>query len=136
MGDLKFVPQSMLDIWSDLGKIELDGNILRIPAEALAFHLTPAVRFVSLLDGADVHQLIAKVKSEVFVRQIGGEIVTDSCLVGDTAYQVQPGFLAEGDVLAAAKTAKVTRPRAHALAQEATGDNTEALARILLASLD
>ncbi len=109
MGDLKFVPQSMLDTWADLGKIELDGNTLRIPSESVTFSLTPAVRFVSLIEGEDQHKLLTKVKPEAYVREIGGQVVTDSCLVGDTAYQVQPGFLAEGAALAAAQTAKATR---------------------------
>lgn len=109
MGDLKFVPQSMLDVWADLGKIELEGETLRIPAENVTFQLTPAVRFLSLLEGQDTHKLLQKVKAESYVREIGGEVVTDSCLVGETAYQVQPGFLAEGEALAAAQASKATR---------------------------
>lgn len=109
MGDLKFVPQSMLDTWADLGKIELEGTTLRLPAESISFTLTPAVRFLSLIEGEDSHKLLAKVKPESFVREIGGEVVTDSCLVGETAYQVQPGFLAEGEALAAAQASKATR---------------------------
>ena len=112
MGDLKFVPQSMLDIWADLGKIELDGATLRIPSESASFVLTPAVRFVSLLEGEDSHKLLAKVKTDAYVKEIGGEVMTDSCLVGDTAYQVQAGFLAQSEALAAAQTAKATRPLA------------------------
>lgn len=109
MGDLKFVPQSMLDVWADLGKIELEGTTLKIPAEAAEFQLTPALRFVALLEGDDVHKLLAKVKTTAFVKGLGGEALDDSCLVDDTAYQVQPGFLAETHALAAAQTAKATR---------------------------
>jgi hypothetical protein len=109
VGDLKFVPQSMLDVWTDLGKIELQGTTLRIPLENVAFALTPAVRFISLLEGEDAHKLLQKVKTEAYVREIGGEVVTDSCLVGETAYQVQPGFLAEGEALQAAQGAKATK---------------------------
>ena len=109
MSDLKFVPQSMLDIWAELGKIELDGATLRIPSESISFTLTPAVRFVSLIEGEDAHKLLAKVKTDAYVREIGGEVMTDSCLVGDTAYQVQAGYLAQGEALAAAQTAKATR---------------------------
>lgn len=99
----------MLDLWADLGKIELEGTTLRIPAEKVTFQLTPAVRFLSLLEGQDTNKLLQKVKPESFVREIGGEVVTDSCLVGETAYQVQPGFLAEGEALAAAQASKATR---------------------------
>jgi hypothetical protein len=99
----------MLDTWTDLGKIELVGNTLRIPSEGITFSLTSAIRFLSLLEGEDTHKLVAKVKPEAFVRGIGGEVMTDSCLVGETAYQVQPGFLAEAEALAAAQTAKATK---------------------------
>lgn len=109
MGDLKFVPQSMLDVWADLGKIELTGTTLRIPSESISFTLTPAIRFLSLIEGQDTHKLLAKVKSETFVKEIGGEVMTDSCLIGDTAYQVQPGFLAEGEALAAAQASRATK---------------------------
>lgn len=109
MGDLKFVPQSMLDLWADLGKIDLDGNNLTIAAEKVTFQLTPAVRFVSLLEGDDTHKLVAKVKAEAFVKEIGGEVMDDSCIVGETAYTVQPGFLAETEALAAAQKSKATR---------------------------
>lgn len=111
MGDLKFVPQSMLDLWADLGKIELEGTTLVIPAESVEFELTPAIRFVSVLEGEDQHKLLAKVKTTTFVKELGGEVLDDSCLVNDTAYQVQPGFLAESQALAAAQTARATRAR-------------------------
>ena len=109
MGDLKFVPQSMLDLWADLGKIELDGNNLSLPAEKITFQLTPAVRFVKLLEGEDTQKLVAKVKAETFVREIGGEVMDDSCIVGETAYEVQPGFLAETEALAAAQKSRATK---------------------------
>lgn len=109
MGDLKFVPLSLLENWSDLGKIEMDGATLRLPAESASFALTPAVRFLSVVEGEDTNALVAKVKTEEFLKGLGGEVVGDSCLVGETAYQVQPGFLAEGAALAAAQASKATR---------------------------
>lgn len=148
MGDLKFVPQSMLDLWADLGKIELDGNNLTIAAEKVTFQLTPAVRFVSLLEGDDTHKLVAKVKAEAYVREIGGEVMDDSCIVGETAYTVQPGFLAETEALAAAQKSKATRKPAPAAAPVTVPltaipaappprkDDAELLTQFLLESLD
>lgn len=151
MGDLKFVPQSMLDLWADLGKIELAGTNLSLPAENLTFQLTPAVRFVSLLDGTDTHKLVSKVKPESFVKEIGGEVMSDSCIVGETAYEVQPGFLAETEALAAAQKSKATRkpaskaapapappaqPAPAATRPAGKGDDAELLTQFLLESLD
>lgn len=125
MGDLKFVPQRTLDDWTDLGKIEIDGSTLRIPSENATFHLTPAVHFVALVEGEDEHRLVGRVKTERHVRDIGGELLTDSCIVGDTAYQVQPGFLAERD----AATPPAPSPAG-------AGQDAEFLTRFLLESLD
>lgn len=97
MGSLKFITQTLLDTWSDEGKVEIDGPLLRIPSEEASFTLIPALHFVALLEGQDSKQLVAKVKTEAYVREIGGEVVTTSCLLGDTAYEVQPGYLAEND---------------------------------------
>ncbi len=97
MGSLKFIAQSLLDSWSDEGKVEIDGPLLRIPSEDVAFTLIPAVHFFALLEGEDSQKLVSKVKTEAYVREIGGEVMTTSCLFGDTAYEVQPGFLAESE---------------------------------------
>ncbi len=98
MGSLKFIPQTLLDSWSDEGKVEVDGPLMQIPSENASFTLIPAVHFVAVLEGEDSQKLVAKVKTEAYVREIGGEVVTTSCLLGDTAYEVQPGYLAENDV--------------------------------------
>lgn len=136
MRDLKFVPQSMLDLWADLGKIELDGNSLTIAAEQVTFQLTPAVRFVELLEGDDANGLLAKVKSTAFVKEIGGEVMDDSCIVDDTAYTVQPGFLAETEALAAAKKSKATRPSAPPPVRGSKSEDAQLLTEFLLESLD
>ncbi len=91
---MKFVPQALLDDWADRDDVVLEGSLLRLKVERLAFRLSSAVRFIALIDGEDTHQLVGKVKGEERVREIGGEVMTDSCLVGDTAYQVEPGYLA------------------------------------------
>jgi len=110
VSDLKFVPQSMLDTWADLGKVQLEGNTLALPAENVKFQLTPAIRFVSILDGEDVHKLLTKVKTEQFVREeLAGDVMADSCVIGETAYTVAPGFLAETAALAAAQASEATK---------------------------
>lgn len=134
--DLKFVPQSMLDVWAELGKIELDGNNLTISEENVTFQLTPAVRFVSLLEGEDTQKLLAKVKARSIVKDLGGEVMDDSCIVGDTAYVVQPGFLAETEALAAAQKSPARRkPEAPPDAAPKV-DDTELLTQFLLDSLN
>lgn len=152
MTDLKFVPQALLDAWAERGKVQLVGNTLRIPSEGVEFALSPAVRFLALLEGEDRHGLMCKVKSASHLREIGGEVMDDSCLVGDTAYQVEPGFLAEGVALATARAARETRtlaidtgaaapaPTGVSAPEEGTSvdakEETDLLTRFLLESLE
>lgn len=91
---LKFLPQPLLDEWTDLGGAEVEGHTLILPVEKAAFDLAPAVRFVTLVDGADEQSLVGRVKTEAHIRELGGEIVNDSCILGDAAFEVEQGFLA------------------------------------------
>jgi hypothetical protein len=52
------------------------------------------------------------VKSVAQLKEIGAEPVDDSCILGDTAYEVQQGFFAEAAALQAAATAQPAVPRA------------------------
>jgi hypothetical protein len=55
---------------------------------------------------------VHKVKSVTQLREMGAEPVDDSCILGDHAYEVQPGFLAEAAALQAAATAAPDRAAA------------------------
>jgi hypothetical protein len=110
MGGLLFVSQAMLDSWAEQGKIDFVGNVMTLLAgegQGRSYALEPAVRFMKLLgEGTDPHALVHKVKSVVQLREMGAEPVDDSCILGDVAYEVQPGFLAEAAALQAAATAR------------------------------
>ena len=53
MADYLFVPQSVLDKWSEQGRIQVDGNVLTILGEQKSFALTSAVRFIKMEAGED-----------------------------------------------------------------------------------
>ncbi|MGC3997235.1 MAG: hypothetical protein QM767_06880 [Anaeromyxobacter sp.] len=118
MGGLLFVSQAMLDTWAEQGKIELDRNVMALLAgegKGRRYALEPAVRFLRVVgEEADPHGLVHKVKSVAQLRELGAEPFNDSCLMGDTGYEVQPGFLAEGEALQAAASARPEAPRAAA----------------------
>ncbi len=97
-----FVSEDQLSGWTEEGKIELAGDYLTVPSEGRSFHLRPGVRFLAIAAGSDRHGLVGKVKSEEQVRGMGAELYRESVLMGDDAYDVLPGFLAE----AAEPTAK------------------------------
>jgi len=113
MAGLLFVSQAMLDSWAGQGKIDFVGNVMTLLSGAgkgRSYALDPAVRFMKVLGGdADPHGLVHKVKSTAQLKEMGAEPVDDSCILGDVAYEVQPGFLAEAAALQAAATAQPTR---------------------------
>jgi hypothetical protein len=109
MAGLLFVSQAMLDSWAGLGKIDFVGNVMTLASgegKGRSYALEPAVRFLKVLGGADPHGLVHKVKPVSTLRELGAEAVGDSCILGDVAYEVEPGFFAEASVLQAAATAR------------------------------
>ncbi len=115
MAGLLFVSQAMLDSWAEQGKIEFVGNVMTLLAgegKGRSYALDPAVRFMKVLGAdADPNGLVHKVKSVAQLKELGAEPVDDSCILGDTAYEVQQGFLAEAAALQAAATAQPAQPK-------------------------
>lgn len=107
MAGLLFVSQAMLDAWAGQGKIDFVGNVMTLlsgEGRGRSYALEPAVRFLKLVgaEGPDPHGLVQKVKSVAQLRALGAAPMGDSCILGDVAYEVQPGFLAEVSALQAA----------------------------------
>ncbi len=117
MSGLLFVSQNMLDSWTEQGKIDFVGNVMTLlsgDGKGRSYALEPAVKFVTVEGGeADPHQLLRKVKSDAQLRELGADHIDASVIYKDTAYQVEPGFLAEVSVLQAAAAAQA-QPRAAA----------------------
>ena len=120
MADYLFVPQSVLDKWSEQGRIQVDGNVLTILGEGKNFALTSAVRFMKMEAGDDTAGLLQKVKTTDALKQMGAEHYMESVILGENAYQVQQGFLADANALrraaaasqaAAAKAAAAGAPK-------------------------
>ncbi len=111
MAGLLFVSQAMLEAWSGQGKVAFAGQTMSVrkgPGSGRAYALDPAVRFLRIVGAErDPHGLLAKVKTEAQLRALGGERMGDSVVVGDVAYEVQPGFLAS----ASAPPADAPEPR-------------------------
>jgi hypothetical protein len=115
MAGLLFVAQTMLDSWAEQGKIDFVGNVMTLlggEGKGRSYALDPAVRFLSVLGAEqDPNQLLRKVKSLVQLKELGAEAVDSSVILGDVAYEVEPGFLAEMSAIQAAAAAQA-RPAA------------------------
>lgn len=94
-----FVAQTTLEAWIDSGKAEFDGAIVTLKTHARVYRLEPAVRFESVVDGGatggDGGGLLGKVITERQVGELGGELLEDSVMFGEHAFQVCAGYIAE-----------------------------------------
>jgi hypothetical protein len=123
MSALLFVSQATLDAWADAGKVDLDGDAMTLApgGRPLRYALVPAVHFLHVVGAdADPHGLVARVKSDAKLRALGGEWLGRSVVLGEVAYEVEPGFLAELTEAAAAGEpgpGADERAEAHALAR-------------------
>jgi hypothetical protein len=111
MADYLFVPQSVLAKWSEQGRIAVDGNVLTILGDNKHFALTSAVRFLKMEAGDDDAGLLQKVKTTDALKQMGAEHYMESVILGESAYQVQQGFLADANALRRAAAASQPAPK-------------------------
>ena len=114
MPGLLFVAQPMLDSWAEQGKIDFVGAVMTLlggDGKGRSYALDPAVRFMRVVgDEPDPNGLLRKVKSSAQLKELGAEQLDSSVILGDVAYEVEPGFLAEASVLQAAASSRVAPP--------------------------
>ena len=146
-GGLLFVSQSLLDAWAAQGRIDVDGQSIALASgegRGRRYALEPAVRFLRVAGGGeDVERLVARVKTLAQVRERGGDAMAGSVVLGEVAYEVEPGFLAEASAVEAASrmTAPARGPAGPGGGTALPGDledrrqAAEALARFLLDNL-
>jgi hypothetical protein len=88
-----FFPQACLDQWGVEGKIELTPSELVVLAEGRRYDISEVVRVVAEVTGAqDPHGFIGKVKPKAELEAMGAEILENSMIIGDNAYDVVPGW--------------------------------------------
>jgi len=91
-----FISQGRLDAWSLEDRVKIDTDIMTLQGDGRSFRLRPAGRFMKVSGaGADPHGLVGKVKTLEDVTRLGGEQFMESVLLGETAYDVQTGFVGE-----------------------------------------
>lgn len=89
-----FFPQAALDEWGIEGKIDLSGSELIVLADGRRYKVEEAVRVVAeVTGGAESHELVGKVKLRRALDEIGAEILENSMVLGENAYDVVPGWM-------------------------------------------
>jgi hypothetical protein len=113
-GGLLFVSQSLLDAWTERERVEVSGGALTLrgrEGEGRRYALDPAVRFLRVAGGGeDPHRLLARVKTTAQLRSMGAEVMAGSVVLGDVAYEVEEGFLAEAAAVQAASAGSPVDP--------------------------
>jgi hypothetical protein len=89
-----FFPQAALDEWVSKDRVELGDGVLVIKAERRRYRLVDALRVLSEVSGGgDVYGLVGTVKTVNYLAELGAELLGTSILIGDSGYDVVPGFL-------------------------------------------
>lgn len=108
-----FFSQSMLDSMVEAGKIRVEKGILTmLTAGNPTFDLVPSFRFVRTVGNVpDAGGLVGKFRTDSELKRMGAEVLMDSVIYKDVAYQADPGFIAVQRVPEAAAPAPAAPPR-------------------------
>jgi hypothetical protein len=91
-----FISQDRLDAWNAEQRVSLAGDIMTLSDDGRSFRIRPAVRFLRVAGSTDdPNQLIDTVRDEHSLDEMGADHYMYSVILGETAYDVQPGFLGE-----------------------------------------
>lgn len=87
----------MLDSMIEAGKIKVDKGILTmLTGDNPTFKLMPAYRIVRTIDSKpDPSGLVGQIRAEAELKVLGAELLMDSLIYNDVAYQADTGFIAE-----------------------------------------
>ncbi len=128
-----FFPQAALDQWVVEGLVDLAGNQLTIVGENRQYRIAEAVHVIREVTGTpDVNDVIGKVKSRIFFEELGAEILEDSMIIGENAYDVKTGWL--GAPTSSFADHRARQPSSPAFTEEPKTDE-DLLARFLLKNL-
>ena len=97
MTEKLFFSQDIINSWADDEKVKFENDVLSInTGKGLQeYKLTPAHRFVKVSDGGpDPYNLINTILSEQEIAEKGADVYLNSAIVGETAYDVEPGYVA------------------------------------------
>ena len=104
-----FLSQATLEEWAVADKADVREHHLLIHDEGTRLKVDDAVHVARLVSGLDEQKLLHKVKTSAQLDALSAEQLADSVLVGESAYDVQRGYLVQlpdGDFAAALKPEK------------------------------
>lgn len=97
MPEKLFFSQDLINTWTDDEKVVFENDTLFIntPSGKKEYKLTPASRFVKVSgDEPDPHGVLDSVFTQQELEQKGADVYLNSAIIGETAYDVEPGYVA------------------------------------------
>ena len=88
-----FLPETTLEEWALAEQADVRDGRLVVTGDSASYPVAGAVHFKLLVGGDDGQGLLGKVKTPEQLEQLGAEQMMESVLLGETAYEVEPGYL-------------------------------------------
>lgn len=88
-----FIAHTTLEAWVDSGNVEVSENVVLLSNLQKRYDLLPAVRFLSVVPEGAAPELLGKVLTEERIAELGGELMGESVLFGEAAFEVETGFV-------------------------------------------
>lgn len=111
-----FLGQKTLEDWALSEKADLSEGRLVVKETRESFPVTPAVHFARLSAGPDTNGLVGRVKTMDQLASLGAEQMADSVVLGETAYEVETGYVTEVQSQGGKPGKKASSPEADLLA--------------------
>jgi hypothetical protein len=90
-----FLPQSTLEEWASGDRADVHEHALVLAGDTVRYPVEPAVHVKALVSGPDEHQLLKKVKTDAQLAELGAERLADSVVAGESAYDVESGYVVQ-----------------------------------------
>ena len=105
-----FFPQEALDLWLADNAVELTGDIIVMGDKKQRYRISEGARVLQELTGAgDPYEIVGRCKSLIFLKELGADVVENSMIIDDYAYDIVTGFLGI-PVTSKQETSDTTRP--------------------------
>lgn len=88
-----FIAERTLEAWLDSGNVDVKSDMVVLKNHGRAYDLEPAVRFLSVVPEGAAPELIGKVLTTRRISELGGEVMSDSVLFGEAAFEVESGYV-------------------------------------------
>jgi hypothetical protein len=89
-----FIPQELVDAWVTRDKVDFAGEMMTFRESRIILRVVPGYFFDHVSGGSDEGpKLLGRAKTKAAVAALGAEAYLNTVLVGETAYDVEAGFI-------------------------------------------